>query len=478
MKSAAKVGVLLVVFVVLIIASFTILGRSLLAQKRKTFYVSLSDAGGINQGTRVLMAGVQVGSVEKIDLVNPHLARFTLALNEDSKVPIGSEAVIEGSVIGLGDTPLEIVAPDNYSGFLSAGATLPGRKAGPLDSILPNGGRDVYSHINKTLASVQQLLQDRRLQNDLKHLLETANTTLAASQATLAKFNALAGHTDDLLLRNEGNITAMVQSTRGAIEQVRYTAGTLANFVREGKLQKGTTDLLDRAVHIESQASSLLAELNKTVSSPGLKKDLADTLHNVKETSDRGPAIADNAKKITDNMAVITEKAKPLPDTLNEVAKKASVLEDKISSLVDKFNGIKPPSAGGLKGLSTELDEIRETSIGHWRTDVNASLPTHDGFVTFGVYDAFEANHLNLQIGHNALPSLDYRYGVYASKPGVGVDYALSSKLGLRTDLWDVNSPEFDAKLRYDFGGGVIGWAGVERIFSKASPAFGIGIRR
>ena len=236
--------------------------------------------------------------------------------------------------------------------------------------------------------------------------------------------------------------------------------------------------MLDKAVHIENQASDLLATLNRTAADPKLHEDLTATLHNVKESSDRGPAIADNAQKITANMAVITEKAKPLPDTLNEVAKKASALEDRLSTLLDKFNGIKTPTTGGLKGLSTELDEIRQTSIGHWRTDVNGSLPTHDGFVTFGVYDAFEANRLNLQIGRNVLPTLDFRYGVYASKPGVGVDYALSPKLGIRGDLWDINSPELDARLRYDFGGGVIGWAGVERIFSKASPAIGIGIRR
>ena len=222
MKSAAKVGVLLVVFLVLIVASFSVLGRSLLAPRKQTYYVSLADAGGITQGTRVLMAGVQIGSVEKIDLLSPHEARFTLQLNEGAKVPVGSEAVIEGSVIGLGDTPVQIVAPDKFNGYLPAGETLPGRKAGPLDAILPNGGRDLYGHINKTLASVQQLLQDRRLQNDLKHLLETANTTLAASQATLAKFGALASHTDNLISQNQGNLTAMLESTKGTIEQVRY----------------------------------------------------------------------------------------------------------------------------------------------------------------------------------------------------------------------------------------------------------------
>jgi phospholipid/cholesterol/gamma-HCH transport system substrate-binding protein len=478
MKSAAKVGVLLVAFVALVIASFTILGRSLFVQRHQIYYVDIADAGGLAQGSRVLMAGVQIGTVEHIELVSVHEARFTLSLSKEARVPQGSEAVIQGSLTGLGDTPLTIEAPATYTSLMPEGSVIPGRKAGALDSILPNGGRDLYSNVNKTLTAVEQLLKDRRLQNDLKKLLETANTTLAASQTTLAKFSGLASRADNLLAQNAGDINATIHSMRGTLEQVQYTAGTLAKFVREGKLQSSTTAMLDKATHIEDQASKLLATLNQTVGDPKLHDDLAKTLDNVKATSDQGPAIAANTQKITANMAVITERAKPLPDTLNEVAKKASALEDRLNSLIDKVNGIKPPSAGGLKGLSTELDLIRETSLGHWRTDINASLPTHDGFVTFGIYDAFENNRLNLQIGRNVLPSLDLRYGVYASKPGVGVDWSLSKKLAIRTDLWDINSPEFDARLRYDFGGGVIGWAGAERIFSKTSPAIGIGIRR
>ncbi len=478
MKSAAKVGALLVVFVILVLGSYAILGRSVLSRHRKTYFVSMTDAGGLLVGTRVLMAGVQIGTVDKIALAGPHQAQLTIHLNDGTKVPEGSEAVIQGSLIGLGDTPLEIVAPAVTGGELPEESTLPGRKAGPLDSMLPDGGRGLYSNVNQTLGAVQKLLQDQRLQTDLKKVLETTNTTLQASQATMARFNALAARTDDLLARNEGNLDAMVKATKNTIEQVRYTAGTLADFVRKGKLQNGTTAILDKAVRIEAQASDLIAALNKTASDPRLRANLDRTAQNVADTTDRGPGIADNAKKITSNMAEITERAKPLPDQLNDVAKKASQLEDRLNALLDRFSGVKPPSAQGLRALSTELDVIRQTKPGHWRTDFNGTLPTHDGFVTFGIYDAFEKDKLNLQMGRYAAPTLAYRYGVYASKPAIGVDYQFSRNLGIRTDLWDINSPEFDARFRYDFGGGLIGWAGFDRILSGSYPTFGLGIRK
>jgi hypothetical protein len=267
-------------------------------------------------------------------------------------------------------------------------------------------------------------------------------------------------------------------SLKGTLEQVHYTAGTLADFVKTGKLQSSTTGLLAKATRIEDQATSLLTKVNKIAGDPAIQQDLKNSAHNVDLTTEKGPEIAKNVDKVASNMVEITEKSKQLPETLNEVAKKASKLEDNISALVDKFNGVKAPSAAGLKDLRTELDLTRETSPGYWRTDVNLTYPLKEGYITFGIYDAFESNKINLELARSFAKSLDFRYGIYGSKAAVGVDYSISKRFSLRTDLWNINSIDFDARLRYDFGGGIIGWAGVDRAFQRsASPIIGIGVR-
>ncbi|HWD41415.1 MAG TPA: MlaD family protein [Fimbriimonas sp.] len=478
MKSAAKVGLLLVVFIALVIGSYQILGHSLIAKRNRTIFVDMPDAGGMAPGTSVLMAGVRIGSVEKVTLIDPHNAQLTLRIEEKYGVPPGSTAVVSGSLVGLGDTPLMIEAPIGATGALADGAHIRGSKSGPLDNVLPGGGKDLYNNINGTLTSVQHLLKDEQLPAELKKLLKTANVTLVASQTSLKRFNDLAGQASGLIEKNQGNLTAMVSTMRGTIQQVHDTAGAVARFVKEGKLQNGTVALLDRASKIETQASDLLTKLNSIAGDEQLKANLKATAQNISDTTAQGPALAANAKKITANIADITESAKPLPDKLNEVATKASDLETRLSHLLDKVESVKPPSAAGLRNLSTELDLFRETTPGYWRTDINGTLPTHDGFVTFGIYDAFESNKLNIQIGKSLSPKFDFRYGVYASKPAVGVDYDFTPKFGLRTDVWNINSPEFDARFRYDFGGGLYGWLGVDRIFSGTAPTLGFGIRK
>jgi hypothetical protein len=48
----------------------------------------------------------------------------------------------------------------------------------------------------------------------------------------------------------------------------------------------------------------------------------------------------------------------------------------------------------------------------------------------------------------------------------------------LQSEIFGLNDTQFDVKARYDFGGGFLGWVGVERIFEDNAPAIGIGVRR
>jgi phospholipid/cholesterol/gamma-HCH transport system substrate-binding protein len=121
---------------------------------------------------------------------------------------------------------------------------------------------------------------------------------------------------------------------------------------------------------------------------------------------------------------------------------------------------------------------VRETDPGRIRTDMNVTIPVGEENLTFGLYDAFESNKLNLQFSRNLNNYLALRYGVYASKPGVGVDYALAPRLNLRSDLFGLNEPQLDLRLGYRLDSRFNAWVGVERIFQRPMAAIGFGIKR
>ena len=85
---------------------------------------------------------------------------------------------------------------------------------------------------------------------------------------------------------------------------------------------------------------------------------------------------------------------------------------------------------------------------------------------------------LGCWLGKNIGGGSEYRYGIYASKPGVGVDFQLSRNLKLKGDLYDINDPRLDLGVLYEFRDGLLGWLGVNRLFDRNAIFVGLGFRR
>lgn len=481
MKAAAQVGLFVVAAVVIFLIGVQVVGTNLFAPKSDEYHVAMPDAGGLAKGARVLMAGVQVGKVTKVGLSGPTQAELVIGLHPGTRLPLSTRAVVSASLVGLGDTPLNLVQDPIYhgpAGDFSPGATLPGGKAGPLDAILPNGGTDLYNELNETLRSVQGLLKNNGLQKDVGDVLKTTKATMETSQNTLRAFTALAQRGNGMLAQNQAAIASILRTTESTLVSVNSTAQSLEQYARSGHLQAGADRLIADAHQIAVQSQSLLTDIHRTLNDPQLNANLKATVANVAATTDKLPVLMDNANAIAQNVKTLTANSQELPGKLGGVLDGAKTLEDRLGGLADKVGGVLGKKPRSLPPIQTQVDLLRETNPGYWRTDLNLTVPITDGFITAGLWDAFERNRINLQYGTTVNSVLDYRYGVYAGRPGAGVDYRLAPKVGLRTDLWDINHPQLDARLRYDFGGGLNGWLGVDRIFDDPTFMFGIGVRR
>ena len=482
MKAAAQVGLFVVVAVALFLGAFVVIGKNFLPDSKDVYTVVMADAGGLSKGARVLMAGVQVGEITDVAVDSPTQAKLKIGLKKGTRLPLSTRAVLASSLVGLGDTPLSLVQNPGYkgpSGTFSPGMTILGGKAGPLDGILPDGGTKIYMEFTETLEAVRKLLDDKGYQKSIKSLLATTDRTLQTSQGTLLAFAKLANRSDALLAQNQGQINAILRSTEATLTSVQGTALSIERFAKGGKLQGGAETLLADAHRIALQSEAMLKDLRKTLNDPALNSDLRATVANLKATSDKLPALVDDANRAVDGVTDLTAKSQDLPGKLGNALDGATDLEKRLGGLTDKVGGV---FGGGKRTsfppITTEVDLIRESDPAHLRTDLRLSVPLSDGFVQAGLWDAFERNRLILQLGKRVSPSLDYRYGLYASRPGVGVDYRLASKLGFRGDLWDLNNPRFDARFRYEFGGGLIGWLGMDRIFRDPTLTIGVGIKR
>lgn len=126
-----------------------------------TVYVQVPDTLALNGNSRVLVADVFVGAVQRIELKN-WVATLKLRLNKDVHLPRNATAKI-GQTSLLGSQHIELRAPDDPVGELRDG-----------DTIALNNSSS-YPTIERTLAGIALLLQRGGLSD-----LDTITTEFAA----------------------------------------------------------------------------------------------------------------------------------------------------------------------------------------------------------------------------------------------------------------------------------------------------------
>lgn len=466
MQGAWKVGLLVVIFVGLLLGAYQMLGQSLFKKPTSRYDVLIADASGLAEGAKVLMAGVKVGTVSKVLLDSPTMARVVLAVDKGVKIPVGSGAAVAGSLIGFGDSPIQIVPPSKPSSrFMDPGSELVGVRLSPLADLLPDT-KSTIEEVNKTLAATRKLIEDESLKKGLNDLMVSSNRTLT-------EFGNLASRIDGLVVSNQGTIQQAITNATAAMAEVQRTTASIQKLASDPQWKDKIAGLLDNLSSTTKKADELVTGLTAFANDPELKQALKNSVKNAEQITTSGTQIAANAAEMSKNGITITEKATVLMDKANEIA-------DETKKLIEKFGGFinKTPGAGALGEISASMDLNRETKPNRWRTDAEVLIPYKDQRIHLGLFDSFESNRLTLQLSRPMGSNGWLRYGIYASKPGVGVDFKLAPKLFLRGDLFDINNPRADLRARYEFGKGFYGYLGVDRLLDRNAPTFGIGFRK
>jgi len=473
MQSAARVGLLVSIFVVLFIGAYAILGRSVFAPKIKRYYAVFEDAGGLSTGARVLLSGVKVGQVMAVELTPERKARVVLEIDATVGVPKGSIAALPTSLIGIGDRYVEIIAPEGVVPAMEAGDSMVGKKIGALDALMPDSKKTIQE-LNGTLAAARRLLEDGELRNSLQTLIDN-------SAKTADNFGKLAARIDGLVAENRATLTSALKQGEQAIANLNKVTAEVYDFAKSGKVQDQVTGLLDDMRATVKSGQQLVVDMNAIINDPALRQPLNHILSNARTMSESGTRIASNAEKMSADGVEITGKASQLADKALILADKINGLADDLKELLGKAKGAVDKIGGQASRLGTidaTLTGIRETRPNRNRAEVDIKIPYAGTNYHIGLYDAFESNKLNLQIGKPFGKGSEFRYGLYAGTAGVGVDYQIAPRLTLRSDAYGINKPRVDLRAAYNVGHGVSIWAGLDKVFDRNAPVIGVSIRK
>jgi hypothetical protein len=84
---------------------------------------------------------------------------------------------------------------------------------------------------------------------------------------------------------------------------------------------------------------------------------------------------------------------------------------------------------------------------------------------------------MNLQVGR-PLGANSLRYGLYASRLGIGLDVGPPSHPRLSADLYGTDEPHLDVAARARLGRGLDLKLGVQSLFGDNAPMIGVTMRK
>jgi phospholipid/cholesterol/gamma-HCH transport system substrate-binding protein len=330
----------------------------------------------------------------------------------------------------VGDVFVE-VSPGSGPGYLAEGETIRGADTVTLDQLMPQASQ-LLMQLQTTVAALNSVLGDKRMLTAMRNSME--NTELATRQAAaLAKdFRSIAAENSDELN------AALTHAAKASADFAAFAAN-----MRKVLDQGGSNDIkaiLDSGKVAAGNLAQASEKLKALASDQEMTSDLKASLSNLRKTSEN-----------------------------------AQVLTEKLSRVLGGHPGQRPQ----LRTESPTLDVFRNFSEGKFRMDYNVTVPVgKNRFYRLGLLGLGDSTRLNLQAGRVLDNKTRLRYGLFASRLGVGVDRKLTGRTSLQADLYGLNDVELEVKGRYDLRDDWGLWLGTDDLLDNRSLLLGVQYRK
>ena len=314
-----KVGIF-VVIVLAILAYFSIKVGKIHIFKKPTYVISayFKSASGIGAGTSVTMAGIKIGSVEKIRL-EKGLARVYMTINSRYKVypqyiaSIRSLSLLGESYIAI--SPAAGEQPEKYKTVLNKEVIRSEMSPQSMSSLITKFSKTA-SNLEKVSKSLKKSIGTKTGEKNIKAILHNIAT--------------LSENLNRLVYVNQRNVDIV-----------------MSNFAAISRHINGLT--------VQNDAAITRTIHNFNAISYNLRKELPSITHNIKGLSKNlNYIVAKNRRNINGSLKNINADTKKLKLTLNQlygISSKINNGQGTIGKLVNR-NAVYDNLNGSLKGIN------------------------------------------------------------------------------------------------------------------------------
>jgi phospholipid/cholesterol/gamma-HCH transport system substrate-binding protein len=419
-NSAIKVGVIVVLALVVFIAVVGFLHGGLLGKKGYTITVIFDDAQGLLDGSEVDMAGVRVGMVETVTLNAQHRAEAVLRMNPKYKIPANSRFLL---AIGLlvGQPTIQIIPNRTTSTYLNDNAVVRGQEPFKIDDLLPKS-KELLCNLADITGELKKIISDKETRAQFKRTFDNVEKTTASMQATMATIQGVT-------TSEQGKIRTIISNVAVVSQNVREMSDQLLRFAKDKNVKENLTGTLESARKTVDHLEKTTASLEKLMTNPAFQDDLRQTVHGARTTVEQ----------------------------TNKVL-------GKVNTILGKGAKIKTM----LPTHKTNIQAVYRPDDGRYRVTATTTLNLSSSkFLNLGIYDLGDSNKIIVQPGQSLGDRTDFRYGIYASKLGVGLDHAFSPSFYGAMNVYNPNDLRLDVQTGYKINNdwGVV--LGVDGLFSK-----------
>ncbi len=305
MSSAAKVGMVAVIALILFGLVVTQLG-GISEERGKEFQISFQNVGGLQTKAPVLLAGVKVGLVKKMELSSEDSrVRVTMLITRDgvnlyrSRRPDDpKDSFYVYTVAGnlLGDKWVDIRTgriPADTKPLDPKGEPIVGEPPVSLDD-LAREGNAVMAEFRQSVTALNELVADKKFQNDIRETMgnftEISRNLKGASTDARGLVHSLNGRVERLGNAIELVVAHVDQTVTGFQSDAQAVGADLKGF--SGGL---------RSVVVKNQGNinTIVTTLKETAQSLNRTMKTLETLANNKDLKDDVLATVNNLKKTT-----------------------------------------------------------------------------------------------------------------------------------------------------------------------------------
>jgi phospholipid/cholesterol/gamma-HCH transport system substrate-binding protein len=423
MNSTLKVGIVSLIAIFLLGYLVFIIGDLRLTETGYRFIITFHTVNGLTEGSSVSMAGVKIGKVERIEIVDDQVNVGVYIRNRKVKIRRRNTFTIGTSGL-MGEKFVDIIPTrDQTSPYVEPAKLVAGTDPTRMEELFEQGN-ELLKKLQGLTTTAKDLVGDPELKQSTRNMFK--NAELASQnmngviESVRAKTDSIVGNLDQILAKVGEEIDQNRQSIREIITNLKEFSARLSEISDENK--SGLKEIVTNIQQVSERLDGMIDELNND---QALTNNVRDTVDSLKQASD-------NAKEITREVKeIVTEK--------DIRAKIKTGLDDahKLAQAVDKvFLNIKQTRID-FKYL---LRYNKDTDL--FFSDVIVDMyPTDNSFYRIGVEDIGGDPLFNLMVARDAQQKLIKRGGIISSKVGLGFDYQWAEDISYSLDFIDTREP-------------------------------------